>query len=219
MSESDTSNSTAEPMADGSRPVPAIVYLSGERRGTTLRLSGDRLEIGTATSADIRIPVGDAEVAEFHAHLKRRGASYEVGGHQEGRGLAVGRGRGVERTNPNVRIDPERWKKVSSLLDALLSVAPKDRAAWIAREISDPDLRSEVAELVASAERSTEVLDGPAGAYLDTLMGEEGLAEEPAEEAAGKRIGPYRIASRLNSSLKPRLVLTICELLPAHSLG
>lgn len=60
------------------QPVPAIVILSGERRGTTLRLSADRLELGTADTADISIPANELSVAGFRAFLVRRGESYEL---------------------------------------------------------------------------------------------------------------------------------------------
>ncbi len=62
---------------EAASPVSLIVFLSGERRGETLRLSGDRLDIGTA-AAQIKIPAGDPGVADHHAHLERRGASYEI---------------------------------------------------------------------------------------------------------------------------------------------
>lgn len=52
--------STAEPARGPARPVPVLVFLSGQRRGTTLRLSGDRLGIGTAAGAEFRIPAGEA---------------------------------------------------------------------------------------------------------------------------------------------------------------
>ncbi|MDH3746024.1 MAG: trypsin-like peptidase domain-containing protein [Acidobacteriota bacterium] len=60
------------------RPIALIVFLSGERRGTTLRLSGDQIDIGTAKSADIRVPASDGPIAPHHARLERRGVSYEI---------------------------------------------------------------------------------------------------------------------------------------------
>jgi len=47
------------------RPTPVIVYLSGHLRGTTHRLTGDELQIGTAADAEIQVlphelPPGEA---------------------------------------------------------------------------------------------------------------------------------------------------------------
>ncbi len=78
MNSHETSASTLVPPPEAASPVSAIVFLSGERRGETLRLSGDRLDIGTAATTQIRIPAGDGAVAEHHAHLERRGASYQI---------------------------------------------------------------------------------------------------------------------------------------------
>ncbi len=59
--------------------VPVVVFLSGSRRGHTLRLSGDRLTIGTDPSSDVRLPE-DTEPLPLphHATLLPRGRSYEI---------------------------------------------------------------------------------------------------------------------------------------------
>ena len=60
-------------------PIPAVVFLSGSRRGETLRLEGDRLRIGTHPGSEISIPA-DTEPLPLphHATLERRGQSYEI---------------------------------------------------------------------------------------------------------------------------------------------
>jgi S1-C subfamily serine protease len=79
MTESQRSSPPDSPASSGSAPVPVIVYLSGSARGTTLRLSGDALRIGTAVTAEIRIPADPSSVVrEEHAVLVRRGASYSI---------------------------------------------------------------------------------------------------------------------------------------------
>lgn len=60
-------------------PIPVIVFLSGSRRGTTLRLAGDHLHIGTDPEAEIRVPMDTAPLPQpWHAVLMRRGGTYEV---------------------------------------------------------------------------------------------------------------------------------------------
>ena len=90
-------------------------------------------------------------------------------------------------------LTPERWREISALLDRLLAVEPAERASWLEQEIGDEQLRAELAELAANAERTGGVLDGPAGERLEALVAGAGLTGETPEEAAGRRIGPYRI--------------------------
>jgi S1-C subfamily serine protease len=60
-------------------PVPAVVHLSGSHRGTTERLAGDVLTIGTSAAAEIRLPADEEPaVGELHARLERRGTTYEL---------------------------------------------------------------------------------------------------------------------------------------------
>lgn len=57
-------------------PVPVVVHLSGSRRGTTQRLRGRTLRIGTASEAEIH--VAGEPVAEHHATLSLRGSTYGI---------------------------------------------------------------------------------------------------------------------------------------------
>jgi len=60
-------------------PIAVIVFLSGSRRGTILRLGGEHLHIGTDPEAKIRIPMDTAPLPKpWHAVLMRRGDTYEV---------------------------------------------------------------------------------------------------------------------------------------------
>jgi S1-C subfamily serine protease len=60
-------------------PVPVVVHLSGSRRGTTERLAGDVLTIGTSEAAEIRLPADEEPaVGALHARLVRRGPTYEL---------------------------------------------------------------------------------------------------------------------------------------------
>jgi S1-C subfamily serine protease len=60
-------------------PIPVLVFLSGSRRGTLVRLGGEHLHIGTDPEADIRIPMDTAPLPRpWHAVLMRRGDTYEI---------------------------------------------------------------------------------------------------------------------------------------------
>lgn len=59
--------------------IPVVSFLSGSRRGDTLRLGGDRLTIGSGPDSHVLLP-GDTEPLPLahHATLLRRGRSYEI---------------------------------------------------------------------------------------------------------------------------------------------
>ncbi len=60
-------------------PIPVVVHLSRDRRGTTQRLVGEALRIGTSSEAEIRLPnEGAVGVGGYHATLTRRGQTYEL---------------------------------------------------------------------------------------------------------------------------------------------
>ena len=59
--------------------IPAVVFLSGSRRGETLRLNGDSLRVGTDPDSEILIPSDTEPLPRpHHATLERRGQSYEI---------------------------------------------------------------------------------------------------------------------------------------------
>ena len=60
-----------------SAPVPVIVHLSGARRGTTQRLRGDTLRIGTGPEVEIHV-AHEPAVASRHATLVRREDTYQL---------------------------------------------------------------------------------------------------------------------------------------------
>lgn len=62
-----------------SKPVAVFVHLSGDRRGTTQRLSGETLTIGTASWASVVLPPDPGPGPEpIHATLHCRGNTYEL---------------------------------------------------------------------------------------------------------------------------------------------
>lgn len=60
-------------------PIPAVVFLSGSRRGSTERLSGATLRIDPAADAGIQLVAPDESTAPaHHGTLHRAGATYEL---------------------------------------------------------------------------------------------------------------------------------------------
>lgn len=61
------------------QPVPVIVHLSGELRGTTRRLSGSKVRIGGASEAEIRLPAEHTTVlGDLHATLVQEAGGYRL---------------------------------------------------------------------------------------------------------------------------------------------
>ncbi len=92
---------------------------------------------------------------------------------------------------------PDRWRELSAWLDRVLEVEVAERESWLEREIEDPELRAEVAELAALAEREPGVVDGSAAERLATLLSERGLVDRGVRESAQERVGPYEIVEEI----------------------
>lgn len=59
--------------------IPVLVFLSGSRRGATIRLSGDKITVGSDPTRDVPLPPDTEPLPlPLHATLERRGQSYEV---------------------------------------------------------------------------------------------------------------------------------------------
>ena len=70
---------TTDSQEGGPRPTPVLVHLSGSSRGSSHRLSGDAVTIGTGPDMDIRLPLDTEPLpSPHHATLRRRGLTYEV---------------------------------------------------------------------------------------------------------------------------------------------
>src|SRR5215208_6061952 len=87
---------------------------------------------------------------------------------------------------------PEKWKRVTELMEAALELAPGDRAAFLDEACgTDTSLRDEVEALLSS--------DQNAEGFLDGLL--EGatalLGDRQAPSVEGAMIGPYRIVREL----------------------
>jgi serine/threonine protein kinase/Tol biopolymer transport system component len=85
-------------------------------------------------------------------------------------------------------LDPDRWRRLESLLDRALDLPGADRDEFLARECGDdPALAEQVREILRAGERSDDMLDTVA-----PRLGAELLGMGPAFPAPD-RVGPYRI--------------------------
>lgn len=86
-------------------------------------------------------------------------------------------------------MDPERWKEIDEILDAVLEIAPSDRSAFLDDKCGDDEnLRFEVKKLLAAMEKSDPFLEAPP---VHSVL--ELFDEESSENLIGRRIGRYRL--------------------------
>ncbi|HTK49888.1 MAG TPA: serine/threonine-protein kinase [Gemmatimonadaceae bacterium] len=87
-----------------------------------------------------------------------------------------------------------RWAELSRVLDEALDAPLSERGALLDRLCAgDAAFRAEAERLLADGEASAHFLETPAAAYAAALMG----TGEPAVQAQGTRVGPYRILREL----------------------
>jgi eukaryotic-like serine/threonine-protein kinase len=88
-------------------------------------------------------------------------------------------------------MNPERWQRVTQLLDEAIAVNDSERSAFLDHACGgDTELRSEVESLLASHQRAgTGFLKSPA----ITLQ----KSTQPAAVRAGRRIGPFQIVEEV----------------------
>jgi Tol biopolymer transport system component len=101
-------------------------------------------------------------------------------------------------------LDPKRWPEAESLLDRALAEPPDRRAAFLAREVSDPALAEELALVIAEAERPDDFLV-PGGAVSGPLFAAFAAADADVDQNVGvtveerraleegQTLGPYRV--------------------------
>jgi serine/threonine-protein kinase len=91
----------------------------------------------------------------------------------------------------------ERWARIEALLDELLDLPARERAARLDRLApGDASLRAEVEALLAEDERAAGPLDAGVGTLAREALDGGGAAAAPAD-VAGRRIGPYRVLHEL----------------------
>lgn len=99
-------------------------------------------------------------------------------------------------------LDPERWRRISAVLDAALD-APEDERAGVVDALcaGDQDLRDEVASLLRAGDAAGDLLEAPAVERARALGEIEHGAGPPAgpgpQDLDGRRFGPYRLRTKI----------------------
>lgn len=90
-------------------------------------------------------------------------------------------------------MDPDRWQRLEPLLDAVLDLAPEERASYLDVACSgDPELRREVEALLEDCEASGDFLEKAGGPALAEVAASSPF-DPLALDRIGSRIGPYRL--------------------------
>src|SRR5579863_7682995 len=90
-------------------------------------------------------------------------------------------------------MESDRWQQVKGALGDAMALSGPRRAAYLERlGASDPALRAELESLLrADQDAGTGFLGSPAAALLET--------PSPANQYAGRRLGPYRLLEEIGS--------------------
>ena len=86
----------------------------------------------------------------------------------------------------------DSWQQLQGLFHAALSLGGEERAAYLARQCVDDDLRREVESLVAASEERESFFERPV-----LSLGMRVLSSEPVEDLAGRTLGTFKILSLL----------------------
>lgn len=90
-------------------------------------------------------------------------------------------------------MEPDRWQQVKGALGDAMALSGPGRAAYLERlGASDPALRAELESLLrADQDAGSSFLGSPAAALLEK--------SSPANQYAGRRLGPYRLLEEIGS--------------------
>jgi serine/threonine protein kinase len=95
-------------------------------------------------------------------------------------------------------MSPERWRRISSLLDQVLDLPEESRRPHLdAACATDPALADEVLAYLARGERAGGFLDGSPLSGIDTRTGDDDSGEGASGEPLATTIGPYRLLRRI----------------------
>ncbi|MCQ4166477.1 serine/threonine-protein kinase [Tahibacter harae] len=83
-----------------------------------------------------------------------------------------------------------RWLRLQQLFDALVELAPEDRAAWLAQQPDEDALKQEALALVLADERDSAAVTRQFGSAV---------AELAPAPASGLMLGPYRLLCEIGS--------------------
>jgi serine/threonine protein kinase len=117
-------------------------------------------------------------------------------------------------------MNPERWKQVDEVLNAVLDLETDKRTAYLNEVCAgDEALRKEVESLLAADVKAASFIETPA------LQLSSGLPDRPVRFAPGDSVGPYKILSLLAAggmgevyrASDPRIQREVAlKILPAH---
>lgn len=85
-------------------------------------------------------------------------------------------------------MDQDRWRQLQDLLQAVWSLAPEQRAAYLVTHCDDVELRGKAEALLAA--------DEEAESYFDRLASDAGITGDETTETvdlSGRRVGSYRL--------------------------
>jgi serine/threonine protein kinase len=88
-------------------------------------------------------------------------------------------------------MDPERWRRVRTVLEQAVAIESSERPAFLTKACPDPDERREVESLLAEHDRAAGFLEGGAAAVA------AGLARSRSRLEPGRVVGSYRIVREL----------------------
>ena len=89
-------------------------------------------------------------------------------------------------------LTPTRLREVRALFEAVVECGPETRAEYLlAATPDDPELRAEVASLLAALDSAGDALERPPAELLAQALADDGAALE------GARVGPYELVRRI----------------------
>ena len=96
-------------------------------------------------------------------------------------------------------LDPERWRRLSTILDGALDLPSEARPRYLDEACGDDaDLRREVEDLLAAEASAGPFLETPAGERSAPLVAEMVQHLDEAEASpVGRLVGPYRLLAEL----------------------
>ncbi len=85
------------------------------------------------------------------------------------------------------------WERIEALFDHVLDRPRAERGPWLERQCAvEPEVRAEVARMLAAHERAEGVLEHSVGAWAERALG-----DDLDGERSGQRIGPYRVLKEI----------------------
>src|SRR6202795_5112428 len=91
---------------------------------------------------------------------------------------------------------PEKWQKISPILESALELAPAARPAFLDAACPDAELRREVESLIAAPGLRPSFLESPAAAQIALI---NSTAAGNTLLAAGTRLGPYEVQALIGA--------------------